>query len=84
MAGAHRAGIAALAGEVLVSSAVRDPVVESGLRPRKFVLASTDEPRRATMNLSPFAIVCALLIIVGSTASPSLAQQKTAKECQDE
>jgi hypothetical protein len=36
------------------------------------------------MNLSPFAIVCALLIIVGSTASPSLAQQKTAKECQDE
>ena len=36
------------------------------------------------MNRSPFAIVCALLIVVGWTASPSLAQQKTVKECQDE
>ena len=36
------------------------------------------------MNLSRFAIVCASLIIVGWTASPSLAQQKTVKQCQDE
>ena len=36
------------------------------------------------MNRSPFAIVCALFIIVAWTASPSLAQQKTVKECQDE
>ena len=36
------------------------------------------------MNLSPFATICALLIIVAWTASPSLAQQKTVKECQDE
>ena len=36
------------------------------------------------MNRSPFAIVCALLIVVGWTASPSSAQQKTVKECQDE
>jgi hypothetical protein len=36
------------------------------------------------MKLSPFAIVCALLFIVGWTVSPSLAQQKTVKECQGE
>jgi hypothetical protein len=36
------------------------------------------------MKHSAFAIVCALLIIVGWTVSPSLAQQKTVKECQDE
>jgi hypothetical protein len=36
------------------------------------------------MKHSPFAIVCALLIILGWTSSPSLAQLKTAKECQDE
>lgn len=36
------------------------------------------------MNLSRFAIVCASLIIVGWTASPSLAQQKTVKQCHDE
>jgi hypothetical protein len=36
------------------------------------------------MKLSPFAIACASLIIIGWTLSPSLAQQKTVKECQDE
>jgi hypothetical protein len=36
------------------------------------------------MKHSLFAIVCALLIVVGCTGSPSLAQQKSVKECQDE
>jgi hypothetical protein len=36
------------------------------------------------MKLSPFAIAFASLVIVGWTFSPSLAQQKTVKECQDE
>ena len=36
------------------------------------------------MKHSPFATVCALLIIVGWAVSPSLAEQKTVKECRDE
>lgn len=36
------------------------------------------------MKLSPFAIACGLLITVGWTFSPSLAQQKSVKECQAE